>query len=281
MHHVGIVVDSTADLPQDYYESRGILMVPLRVNFGSESYRDWIDINPETFYQKLRSSSQLPKTSQPSAAEFEAAYREVASRSEHIISIHLSSKLSGTVNSAQAAKASLPHIPISIIDTGLASVGTGMVAEAVYQAVKSGSSAEDAVTVAERVSHSITILFAVDTLEYLQKGGRIGKAQALLASVLNIKPVLTLKDGEVHPYKKVRGTKRVYQEVVEALKELESGRILHLGLAHASNPDAVEIIKDLVEKSGVEYQDILVSEIGPVIGTYTGPGAFALVFYQE
>lgn len=281
MHHIGIVVDSTADLPLDYYESRGILMVPLKVNFGSESYRDWIDIDPETFYQKLRSSSELPRTSQPSAAEFEAAYREIATRCEQIISIHLSSKLSGTVNSAQAAKAALSHVPIHIIDTGLASIGTGVVAEAVFQAVKSGRSVEEVVAVAERVSQSITILFAVDTLEYLHKGGRIGKAQALLASVLNIKPILTLREGEVHPYKKIRGSKRVYQEMVEVLKELDPTKTLHLGFAHASNPAALEVLKDLIEKSGIKYQDLLASKIGPVIGTYTGPGAFALLFYQE
>jgi DegV family protein with EDD domain len=137
------------------------------------------------------------------------------------------------------------------------------------------------VAIAEHVAQSVTVLFAVDTLEYLQKGGRIGKAQALLASVLSIKPILTLREGEVHPYKKIRGTNRVYQEMVETLKQADPGKPLHLGLAHASNTQALQVVEGLIDASGIKYESLLTSEIGPVIGTYTGPGAFAMVFYQE
>ncbi len=282
MSRIGIVVDSTADVPFSFYQEHHITVVPLKVHFGEESFKDWIDIDPETFYRRLKSLPVLPKTSQPSAADFENAYRNLAKENDSIISIHISSKLSGTVNSAQAAKAALPQIPIYIVDTGLASIGTAMVTQAAIREIGTAASIEKVIKAVEKVAEHIVILFAVDTLEYLQKGGRIGKASALLGSLLNIKPILTIKDGEVHPFKKIRGSTRLYQEFVNILKEqVESGKKLHLGLAHAANPQAVNRLKSQIEESGIGYDDLLISEIGPVIGTYTGPGAFALVFYQE
>jgi len=278
---VAIVTDSTADLPLSYYEGHEVFMVPLVVRFGEESHKDWIEMPPSRFYQRLRSSSILPKTSQPSVADFAETYRKLASQHEHIVSVHLSSKLSGTVQSAEIASQEV-DVPVTIVDTKLASLGTGMVLDALVEARDGGADGKEIADLAWDISGRVKILFTVGTLKYLEMGGRIGKAQALVGSLLNIKPLLTLQDGIVIPYKKIKGTRRVYEEMVAFLKQnIGGGGLLHLGLAHADYPAAIVRLKKMIEEAGIKPSILIESEVGAVIGTYTGPDSFAIMFHEE
>ncbi|HAW60042.1 MAG TPA: DegV family protein [Actinobacteria bacterium] len=281
MKKVAIVTDSTADLPLSYYEGHEVFMVPLVVRFGEESHKDWIEMPPSRFYQRLRSSSILPKTSQPSVADFAETYRKLASQHEHIVSVHLSSKLSGTVQSAEIASQEV-DVPVTIVDTKLASLGTGMVLDALVEARDGGADGKEIADLAWDISGRVKILFTVGTLKYLEMGGRIGKAQALVGSLLNIKPLLTLQDGIVIPYKKIKGTRRVYEEMVAFLKQnIGGGGLLHLGLAHADYPAAIVRLKKMIEEAGIKPSILIESEVGAVIGTYTGPDSFAIMFHEE
>lgn len=281
MKKVAIVTDSTADLPLSYYEEHEVFMVPLVVRFGEESHKDWIEMPPSRFYQRLRSSSILPKTSQPSVADFAETYRKLASQHEHIVSVHLSSKLSGTVQSAEIASQEV-DVPVTIVDTKLASLGTGMVLDALVEARDGEADGKEIADLAWDISGRVKILFTVGTLKYLEMGGRIGKAQALVGSLLNIKPLLTLQDGIVIPYKKIKGTRRVYEEMVAFLKQnIGGGGLLHLGLAHADYPAAIVRLKKMIEEAGIKPSVLIESEVGAVIGTYTGPDSFAIMFYEE
>lgn len=279
MGKIGLVTDSTADLPLSYYSENDVLMVPLEVRFGEDCYKDWTEINPQQFYKRLSLETDLPKTSQPSVADFLNAYKTLSEECEHIISVHLSSELSGTIKSAEMAKDESPG-EVAIVDTKLASLGTGLVLDALVEARKQNKEASELVEIAHQVSSQIRCLFTVDTLKYLEKGGRIGKASVLVGSLLNIKPILTLEDGGVVPYKKVKGKKRIFSEMVEAIAQYAEGKDeLKVGFAHAGNPDAIAILKEEVEKRGVKLSSSIESEVGTVIGTYTGPKAFAVMFH--
>lgn len=278
MTRVGLVTDSTADLPLSYYKEHEVLMVPLTVRFGEDCYKDWLELNPDQFYQRLRKVDVLPKTSQPSSGDFVSAYENLKKSCDSIISLHISSKLSGTVQAAEVAK-SMVDIKIEVVDTKLASLGVGMVLDELVKARDQGKTKDELVRLTYQLSKQAKILFTVDTLKYLELGGRIGKAEKLVGSLLQIKPLLTLQDGMVVPYKKVRGRRKVLEEMIdfvlnEAKKRKEP---LSLGLAHADNPEALAELKNLLTSTKLQFKNTVETEIGSVIGTYTGPGTFALV----
>jgi DegV family protein with EDD domain len=278
---ISIVTDSTADLPLSYYEKHNVQMVPLIVRFEEETFKDWIDIGPKDFYKRMRESNVLPKTSQPSVAQFTEVYNKLARDSDHIISIHLSSDLSGTVQAAEMAS-EMVDVKVTVIDTKLASLGTGMVVDAAVRAKEQGLSSEQVIKKAREVATKIKILFTVGTLKYLHRGGRIGKAQALVGSILNIKPILTLEDGIVIPYKKVKGSKKVYAEMRQFfLENIKRKGSLYLGYAHADFPEGVDRLKGTIEAEGINIASVIESEVGSVIGTYVGPDTFAFVFYED
>lgn len=281
MDKVALVTDSTADLPLSYYSSNDVWMVPLTVRFGEECFKDWVEIEPRSFYDRLSSDDVLPKTSQPSVADFTNIYQKLAKEYDHIISVHLSSKLSGTIQSAEVAKEDT-QAPVAIVDTKLASLGTGMVLDALVKARDEGKSKEELVKLAWDICIKVKDLFTVDTLKYLEKGGRIGKAQALVGSLLNIRPILTLEDGIVVPYKKVKGKNKMFKEMVDAIAEYaKKGKKLKIGFAHAQNPEAIRRLKEELRNCKVDFASCIESEIGAVIGTYTGPKAFAVMYYQD
>ncbi|HDP69903.1 MAG TPA: DegV family protein [Actinobacteria bacterium] len=281
MEKVAIVTDSTADFELSYYEKHDVSMVPLTVRFENEMFKDWIDIKPKEFYQKLMASNVLSKTSQPTVAEFEEVYKRLSEKCSHIISIHLSSKLSGTIQSAQIASENV-DIPVTIIDGKLASLATGVLVDLAVKARDEGKTAKEIIQVVEKASEKTKILFIVDTLKYLQLGGRIGKAQALVGSLLNVKPILTLEDGVVAPLKKVKGTKKAIQEIVSIVKKnINQSRPYYLVLAHGNAPDNLSYLKIVFAEAELKPTWLVEGEIGSVIGTYTGPGAMAVVYYQE
>ena len=278
---IKIVTDSTADISREKREALGIEMVPLKVHFGTETYYDGIDISSSEFYTKLEDSSELPTTSQPSPVDFMELYKKAADEpGTEIISIHLSAAFSGTYQSALLAKSLLEEqTVIHIMDSRSASFGHGMLALTAAEEAKAGKSAEEILELIEKMRSQSRIYFIVDTLQYLYKGGRIGKASAMFGSLLNIKPILTIDDaGEVAPVDKVRGQKKAIARMIELVKQEFGDRPVRLAVGHAESQESAQELRDLVcEQLNVTTDEYI--EIGPVIGTHTGPGTLAVFVF--
>lgn len=268
---VRIVSDSTCDMPAALAEELGIVLVPANVVINDETYRDGIDIMPDEFYRHLLSDSRLPTTSQPSVGTFQAAYQEVLDQGDEIVSVHVSGKLSGTVNSAEQAKASLgDSAPIEIIDSQGASIALTLMLMGAAEAASQSSSRGE---VADRVRQEIdrtSAVFALDTLEYLQKGGRVGKAQAFVGSLLSVKPILTLMDGEVHPLERPRNHQRAMRRLVEMTRE--KAPVARLGVIYSTEEQWAAELRGSLSDLLPEDQ-IITARFGPALGTYVGPRA--------
>jgi DegV family protein with EDD domain len=281
MPKIAIVTDSTASLPQDLVDKHNIHVIPCKVLFGNETFCDGVDLAPSEFYQRLRESSALPTTSQPSSGEFCELYESLAEEYDSILSIHVSEHLSGTLASAHAACATVPDIPIEIIDSKFVSLGLGMVLFAAARAVAEGKSAAEAAEAARDVMAKMNIIFVPDTLEYLAKGGRIGGASALLGSVLQIKPILYIEDGRIEPLEKVRSTKKARKRLVEIMAEkVGSAERVHAAVIHADCLEAAEGVRDEIAQR-FDCAELYVTEIGSGVGTHAGPGTVGIAFYGE
>ena len=278
MTKIAIVTDSTADMALTYYDENDVTMVPLMVRFGEEAYKDWVEMPPERFYPMLRASDILPKTSQPSVQEFIEAYSKYESY-DHIFSIHLSGHLSGTIQSADIASRNV-NVPVTVVDSKLASVGTAFIVNETIKARNAGKDVAEMTALIEGLVRDTRLLFCVDTLKYLELGGRIGKAQALAGSILNIKPILTLEDGVVVPFKKVKGRKKIFKEIVDLLSA-QSAERLSIGIIHADAPEAARELEGHIKDAGIDYDLVLATQIGSVIGTYVGPGTFGIMYYPH
>jgi DegV family protein with EDD domain len=281
MGNVFVVTDSTADIPQTLAEQLGITIVPLKVHFGEETYEDGVTITANEFYQKLQTSERLPTTSQPSPLDFVNIYKKLAEGKEevHIISIHLSSALSGTFQSASIAQNMLEgSVKVTVIDGKKASYATGIIVVAVAEAAKAGMSAEACLERAYYLVENTHVYFLVDTLQFLQKGGRIGKASALLGTLLNIKPILSLDlAGEVYAKDKVRGAKKAFARILELLKhDAAPYNKIRIGVSHAASPQEAGEIADILKRE-FNVDEIVVTDIGSVIGTHVGPGTIAIM----
>lgn len=279
MSRIRIVTDSTADIPPATRESLGIQMVPLKIHFGEETYLDSVTLQSEQFYEKLTSSPVLPTTSQPSPVEFLDMYKRLAEEEGpdvKIISIHLSSALSGTYQSAVLAKSMLENeIDITIIDSKSASYGIGALVVAAAEAAKEGRSIDEIVVLIEKLRKQFYIYFLVDTLEFLRKGGRIGKASAVLGSLLNIKPILAIDpDGEVAAVDRIRGHKKAMSRIVELLQANLGDKPIRLHIAHANHQEGAEELRAQIEEKFTVVSVGYVT-LGPVIGAHAGPGVVA------
>ncbi len=281
MPRVGIVTDSTCDLSAAELAALDVRMVPLKVLFGDETFLDWVDLSPQEFYRKLAGSPVLPKTSQPSPAEFLATYRELAEQGcDAIVSIHLTAALSGTFESATMAAADSP-VPVHVVDTRKVSQALGLV---VREACATRDAGADAVAVAARaqdVSDRMRLYFVLDTLDYLVKGGRAGKATGLAASLLNIKPVLDMNaDGIIEPFKKVKGRRKAYAELAAHVAEdaRANGR-MRLAILHACSPEWEADLRADLDASGADIELVTTGLVGAVIGTYAGPGAVGCGYF--
>jgi DegV family protein with EDD domain len=255
-------------------------MVPLKVLFGDDTYRDWIDFEPCEFFERLASSAVLPKTSQPSPAEFATAYAALAeSGVEEIVSIHLTSPLSGTYESAMLAAKDAP-IKVRVVDTLLVTQATGLAVKAAVAARAAGADAAEIERVATQTARSTRLYFILDTLDYLVKGGRAGKAQGLAASILNIKPILTFNaEGTIEPFKKVKGTHKAFAELAaHVAADSAKGRV-RVALLHACTPELAEELRVALDKAGADYELDSCGLVGSVIGTYAGPRAVGLAYY--
>jgi DegV family protein with EDD domain len=278
--NVGLVCDSTQDLEPEYLESRDIRMVPLTVFFGDEAYLDWVDMRPEVFYLRLADARLLPKTSQPTPAKFAAAFAEMAEDGcDSIVSIHLTSKLSGTYESALIAAKDSP-VPVHVIDTLLVSQALGLVVKAAADARDAGADAAGMVEVATRTAASTELFFVLETLEYLVKGGRAGRAAGLAASVLDIKPVLRFVDGVIEPFRKSRGTGKAFAELAAFVAEDARANGRHkLTLLNACAPERVALLEQALIDAGADVEIESSGLVGAVVGTYAGPGAVGLAYH--
>jgi DegV family protein with EDD domain len=279
MRQVRIVTDSTCDLPLPLCESLGIAVVPLNVHFGEVVYRDQLDLDSDQFFRLLAKSEELPKTSQPAPILFEEAYRELTADGSSVVSIHLSGKLSGTIRSAQLARDSLRNRgQIEIIDSQSASVGLGLIVAAAAELANQGADQREVASFVRRLAQNVHIWFFVDTLEYLQRGGRIGRARALLGTLLNIRPILKIEEGEVHPVEKVRTRSKAIDRLVEFVELFPS--IEQMAVIHSST--SVNEAETLLKRLEPLYprEKIIVGRYGPVIGTHAGPGGLGVVVSQ-
>ena len=274
-----IVTDSTADLPPDLCKELDITVVPLMVNFNNQSFRDGIDISSEEFFRRLSQSAQLPSTSAPSVGSFEQTYRELAKSCEGIISIHISSKLSSTYQSAIMARdIVMPSVTqISVIDSLNVTLGLGLLVVQAAKAAKEASNLTDLTTRINKMVPQVHLVFFVDTLEYLQKGGRIGKARALLGSMLNIKPILHIEDGQVVPFERTRTRAKAIEGLYNFVEDFP--HIEEMAILHTTTPDDVEALKNKVQPI-FPKEKIITATYGPVVGTYAGPGALGVVVYE-
>jgi DegV family protein with EDD domain len=279
--NTAIVLDSTADLPNAAQRFPNWRVVPLYVNFGTESFRDGVDLTADEFYARLRSTPQMPTTSQPTPADFVACYSDLGGY-ERILSLHLAANLSGTFQSAGTAAAELGGSRVRTIDTETASAGIAMLAMAIQRRLERGTTDEEVDALVERYKTEHGLLFTVDTLEFLARGGRIGRAKAFAGELLHVKPILSIRKGEVIPIKRVRGARKAFQEFVDALEsETSDDPGLRVGVAHAAAPErAVELekmVRDLRPKAHIEIETML----GAVIGAHAGPGTVGFFWFTD
>ncbi|WP_234554812.1 DegV family protein [Thermus caliditerrae] len=277
---VALVTDSTSDLPKPLRERLGIRAVPLYVNLGGRVYRDWEEITPEEIFRKVRQGEAFPTTSQPSPEDFLKAYQDALAEADHVLSLHISAKLSGTVQSAELAAQSFPG-RITVLDSQAASLGIGMMVLRAHELLAEGQSLKEVLQELERIRRDHFVRFSVATLEFLKRGGRIGGAQALLGTLLGIKPILTLKDGRVEAAGRARGERKAKEEILKDFKAWAAGRgRIRAFFLYSAEEQAVKELKELVLSSGLPVEEALVSELGAVIASHTGPGTYGFYAYS-
>ncbi|MBM7556433.1 DegV family protein [Halanaerobacter jeridensis] len=273
---VAIVTDSTADLPLNKLEEYNITRIPLKVSIGGEEYLDQIDLTKKEFLKKLESTEELPTTSQPALGQFIDAYERLAEDYDYILSIHISEKFSGTIKTAHTASNMIEGAKIEVVDSETVTAPLGVIVTEVAKAAHQGQSMEDLLNLIDQLKEQINLYFTVDELDYLEKGGRIGKAAAFLGNLFKIRPLLTVEDGEVSPYKKIRGKRRLYNEFLNLASELRVDGTNNLIILHGLYPDKAYTLK---EKLTTEYdwETIEVQEFGSVVGAHVGPTPFGMV----
>ena len=281
LENTAIVMDSTADFPDAPRLHPNMRVVPLYVRFGEESYRDYVELDPHDFYARLRTAPELPTTSQPTPQDFLAVYEALAAY-ERIYSVHISSRLSGTFASASLAAGELGGDRVRLLDSESASVGVSMLALGVRRLLERGTTDAEIEELAERHRRDAGLLFTVDTLEFLAKGGRIGRARALAGSLLNVKPILTINEGEVVPLTRVRGRAKALEEFRRRFEEATTDAPgLRVAFAHAEAEETVEQLRAIVTAARPSAEVELVTTLGAVVGTHAGPGTVGFFWFQD
>jgi len=276
---IKIVTDSSADLPAQLVQELGITVVPLYVRFGEKVYHDRVDISEDEFYQRLLHDPVHPSTIQPTPQDFANVYQKLSPEADGIVSIHISAKLSGTCNSALQGKEMIEKgCPIEVVDSQTTSMGLGLIDIAAATVAKAGGGLPTVMEEVKQAIPNIHLLFLLDTLEYLLRGGRIGKAKALLGSILNVKPVLILKDGEVVPAGQVRSRAKGIDRLFDFAKS--ASNIQDLAVMYNTTPDEAQA---LGERMGTIFtrEQIRLARVGPMLGVHTGPGALAVALREK
>ena len=275
MPNVKIVTDSLADIPERVANELEITQVPCVVRFGDQEFRDRVDLYPTEFYRRLVASPTLPATSQPAAGEFEEVYRKLSEKTDQILSVHVIGNLSGTLNAARLGAHNVPNVRIEHIDSKQVTMGLGWLVILAARAAKAGVPLDEIKKMIEDTIPRVHVLAMLDTLEYAQRGGRLGKGAALVGTLLNVKPLLSAVMGEILPVENVRTQKRAIERLVEIV--LGSGPIQELSIIHADAPGLAKKVRILLSQTFPEDQ-ILMSETGPVLGTHVGPGCVGIAW---
>jgi DegV family protein with EDD domain len=279
--NTAIVVDSTADFPEAPQRFANWRVVPLYVRFGDESFRDYVELDPDSFYERLRGAAETPTTSQPTPGDFLTVYEELAGY-ERILSLHIAGKLSGTIESARTAAREVGGERVRTIDSESASAAIAMLGLAIQRRLEAGTTDEEVDVLAERYRLDAGLLFTVETLEYLARGGRIGRARAWAGELLNIKPILSIREGEVLPVKRVRGNRKAFLEFANAFEAGSRDEpTLRVGIAHADAPERAEALRKMVRETRPAAEIELVTALGPVVGAHAGPGTVGFFWFDD
>lgn len=280
MSRVVVVTDSSANVPAHLVQQLDIRVVPILLALNGRTFRDGLDVTPQQVYQWLRTSKHLPTTSAPSVGDFLRVYATAAQETSDIVSIHLSPKLSATYKVAKAASQLVDSATIRVINCHTVAMGQGFVAVAAARAAASGADAEEVVARAEQVSSKMNLLATLDTLEYLHRGGRIGGAATVLGTMLQIKPVLYVTDGQVDLFARPRTKSKAIRVMMEQLTSSAEDGILHVAIFHADVPEEAEALRQRIAQD-LECDELYVTEMTPIMGAHTGPGVLGVVFYTE
>lgn len=281
MSKIAVVTDSTAYLPDELIQKYDIHVLPLKVLWGTESLDDNVDITPAEFYRRLQNSKEMPTTSQVTIGEFQTLFEGLHKQGKEILCVLLSSGISGTIASAEAARAEVAEAKIALVDSKTTTVDLAFQVLTAARVAESGASLDACVEEVERDRHNSGVVFAVDTLEFLHRGGRIGGARKFLGTVLNIKPILTLSDGKVDALEQARTRRKSINRLVEIVSERVEGKSnLRLGVAHADAPEeAAQLLQAAADK--LKPVETIIAALSPVIGTHVGPGTLALTYHFE
>ena len=277
MSKIALVTDSTCDLPDSVVKEKNITVIPLNVHFGEETFLDGIDLQSNEFFEKLSTSDIHPQTSQPSVGRFVEVYNDLLKKHDSILSLHISSKLSATYNSALQAQKEIGNENIKVIDSMNGTLGLGAIVHHMAELNQKGESFENLVIEVEKIIPNAIFMGLVPTLEYLAKGGRIGKARAFMGSILKIKPILSAVDGEIQSVGKARTLIKGMDFIVD---EMKNHKISKLFIVHANHEERANLLKDKT-KDLIDPKDVIIAEFGPVVGTHLGPGAFGVGFISS
>lgn len=287
MRNFAVVTDSTSNLPPELVDALDIPIIPLTVHWGEDSYEDGVTLDTETFYEWLRTRKEFPTTSQPSAGAFIDFFQRVAEEKETdtILGVFISSEMSGTIASAMQARGHLseirPNLQIEIVDSRSVSMGLGLQVLAAARAAEDGQSIEAAMAAARRTQAASHVLFAVDTLTYLHRGGRIGGAARLVGSALNLKPVLTFVDGRVEPLEKVRSRAKSLRRIVQIVEErLDGQQPEELAIIHAEAEADLADFEEMV-RARLKPKRVYTVTLSPVVGTHGGPGTLGIALHAD
>ncbi len=278
---ITIVTDSSAYIPKSAQEGLDISVIPLWLIWDDDRFQDGVDIDPQTFYNRLKKSATLPTSSQPSAKEFEIFFRQVAVGCDAIVSVLVSSKISGTVDCARMALAEIQDFPIRIVDALSSSMGLGFAVLAAARAAVAGADLDGVVAAAEKMRDKVQLIFVVDTLEYLHRTGRITGAKRLLGTALRIKPILEFKDGLIQSLSQARTKGKAFEQLLQISEErLGNKKMAEAAIVDIDNPEDGEAVERMTnERFGPAI--IHRAEVSPVVGTHVGPGAIGIAFYPE
>jgi DegV family protein with EDD domain len=279
--NTAIVVDSTADFPEAPERFPNWRVVPLYVRFGEESFRDYVELAPDAFYERLRRAQGTPTTSQPTPGDFVAAYEELDGY-ERILSLHIAGRLSGTLESARTAAGMLGDDRVRTVDSESASAAIAMLGLAVQRRLERGTTDEEVDELATRYRRGAGLLFTVDTFEYLVRGGRVGRARGWAGELLHIKPILTIEEGEVVPVKRVRGNRKAFLEFASTFEAgTQDSPSLKVGIAHADAPERAEALRKMVREIRPSAEIEHVAMLGPVLGAHAGPGTVGFFWFED
>lgn len=281
MAKVAVVTDSTAYIPRETLDGYPVYSAPLQLIWGEQTYRDGIDITPTEFYERLPQAKVNPTTSQATPAAFLDLYGKLLDEGYEILSMHLSSKLSGTLDSATQAKENFPGAKIALVDTETTAMAMGFQVLAAARAAKQGASLEECVSLVEQTRGKTGVLFVVSNLEFLRRGGRIGGAQAFLGTALNLKPILELRGGKIEAVERVRTMGKAIDRLIDLFEErIGDRRPIRIASLHAAAPEEARLLLERTRQrfSEDEVVETVYSEISPVLGTHTGPGTIGLAY---